>query len=80
MSIKTETSYGNISWKGSTGCSLIGITGTEKSRPMKCRLGLELLYLFAVETFPFYILFKRWYLLTCFSFSMMNLQAELYPG
>lgn len=80
MSIKTETSYGNISWKGSTGCSLIGITGTEKSRLMKCRLAWNYFYLFPVEIVPFYVFFKKMYLLTCFSFSMMNLQAELYPG
>lgn len=59
MSIKTETSYGSISWKGSTGCSLIGITGTEKSRPMKCRLGLELFLFAFCWKVPFYVLFKK---------------------
>ena len=69
MSIKTETSYGNISWKGSTGCSLIGITGKEKSGTTRYRYYF---YLFSVETGSFYVLFIRWSLLTCFSLFVMN--------
>ena len=80
MSIKTETSYGNISWKGSTGCSLIGITGRKIVGPQDIGLVWDCFYLFFVETGSFYVLFIRWSLLTCFSFFVMNWQAELHPG
>lgn len=80
MSIKTETSYGNISWKGSTGCSLIGITGKEKSGTTKYRLSLGLFLFIFCRKGSFYVLFIRWSLLTCFSFFVMNWQAELHPG
>ena len=52
MSIKIETSYGNINWKESTGCSLIGITGKEKSGTTRYRLSLGLfLFIFCRNRF-----------------------------
>lgn len=50
MSIKTETSYGNISWKGSIGCSLIGITGKEKNGPIDGGL-VWVLFFFCLNRF-----------------------------
>lgn len=59
MSIKTETSYGNISWKASIGCSLIGLTGKGKIGPLRCRLILGLfLFIFLWEQFLLCVFWK----------------------
>lgn len=57
MNIKTETNCGNISWKGSIGCSLIGITGKEKNGTIRHRLSLQLIY-FLLKQFLFTYLLK----------------------
>lgn len=69
MSIKTETSYGNISWKGSIGCSLIGITGKEENGPINTGLFCPrfFLFIFCLNS-SFYVLFKRCYFWHAFHF------------
>lgn len=60
MNIKTETSYENISWRESIGCSLIGITGKEEGGFIKCRISLRLFltHFLLKEFLPKYIIFR----------------------